>query len=90
MSDYPDDLILIGYFVQNQDPGTIADRDQFSQDLFDMFDAEIVAAAAGVAPPINLTPDVRAMMALLAAHSPGGTVAQAHHAVAAYVAFRGV
>jgi hypothetical protein len=89
-SDYPPELILIGYYIQNQDPGTTAQRSQFSQDLFDMFNGEIVTAAGGVAPPIGLTPQLRASLAMMAAHAPGGISQQAQTAVAAYVAFRGV
>ncbi len=64
-SDYTPELILIGYYIQNQDPGTTAKRLQFSQDLFDMFDDEVGTAAAPVAPPIALTPQLRASLAMM-------------------------
>ena len=90
LSDYPADLMFIGYYIQEQDAGSVFDRSAFSQDLFDMYDVEIVAASARVTRPIALTPAVRATMALIAANAQGGIVEQAHAAVAAYVTFRGV
>ena len=34
-SDYPGRTILVGYFVENQEAGTAAERQQFSDELFD-------------------------------------------------------
>jgi hypothetical protein len=91
MSDYPDALIVIGYFVQNQDVGTSATRRQFSNDLFGLYNARIIQFSNGVQPPLDLSPSMRATIALMAANSEGGDPdEQAQEAVAQYVSFRGV
>ena len=90
-SDYPGRTVLIGFFIENQEAGTRDERLQFSNDLFDAFDAHIVAACAAVAPPIDPTPRIRASIALMAQHAVGSNnKIKAGRAVRAYVMFRGV
>ncbi len=90
VSDYPLDLILIGYFVQEQDAGTSTKRAAFGQSLYDLYDDTIVASGSAVNPPVSLDARTRATIALMAAHAPGHPQQQAQSAVAAYVTFRGV
>jgi hypothetical protein len=90
-SDYPGRTVLIGYFIENSDAGTAAERQQFSDDLFDSFDAHIVNACAAVNPPLNPSPRIRATIAVMAQHAPGSSNRiKASRGVAAYVAFRGM
>jgi hypothetical protein len=82
--------MLVGYFIENSDAGSAAERQQFSDDLFDSFDGHIVEACAAATPPLEPTPRIRASIALMAQHSPGATSrVQARRAVAAYLTFRG-
>ena len=90
-SDYPGRTILIGYFVENQDAGTVAKLQQFSDELFDRFDAHIVAACAGSVPPLDPSPRIRAAMAVMAQNAPGSNNGvRARRAVEAYLKFRGL
>ena len=89
-SDYPGRTILVGYFVENQEAGTAAERQQFSDDLFDKFDAHIVAACAGSIPPLDPSPRIRAAMAVMAQHAAGSNGVRAKRAVEAYLRFRGL
>lgn len=90
-SDYPGRTILVGYFIENSDAGTPVERQQFSDDLFDSFDAHIVKACAAVNPPIDPSPRIRATIAVMAQHAPGANSrAKANRAVQAYLTFRGL
>ena len=42
---YESKFVLIGYFSENQEAGTVHDRDQFSQDVENRFDQHITTAA---------------------------------------------
>ena len=88
-SDYPSKIVLIGYFLDNQDAGSDAERLEWSDDTFDMYDSHIVAAfqKAGQGDP---SAEARAIMAVMAGRSPGaGAATRAKHAVAAYLTYRG-
>ena len=90
-SDYPGRTVLVGFFIQNQKAGTPSERQQFSNDLFDSFDAHIVKACAAATPPIDPTPRIRASIALMAQHAVGGNnKIRAGRAVQAYLEFRGL
>ena len=34
VTDYPSKIVLVGYFVQEQEAGTVAEREKFSQEIF--------------------------------------------------------
>ena len=90
-ADYPGRTVLVGYFIENQQSGSAADRQQFANDLFDAFDAHIVAGCAAATPPINPTPRIRASLALMAQHAKGSNnKIKAGRALQAYIAFRGL
>ncbi len=90
-SDYPGRTVLVGYFVENQEAGTAAERGQFSEDLFDAFNAHIEKACAAATPPIDPTARIRASIALMAQHATGATEKiKAGRAVQAYIQFRGL
>jgi hypothetical protein len=88
-SDYPGRTILLAFFIENQEAGTIAERTQFSNELFDAFDAHIVAACAAATPPLDPTPRIRASIAVMAQHATGSNKTKAGRAVRAYLEFRG-
>ena len=89
-SDYPGRTVLIGYFVENTDGGTVADRQQYSNDIFDSFDAHIIEACAAADPPLDPSPRIRAAIAVMAQNVPGGNKrVKARRAVQAYLTFRG-
>jgi|SoiMethySBSTD1v2_1073268.scaffolds.fasta_scaffold941144_2 hypothetical protein len=89
-SDYPGRAILVGFFIQKQEAGSVAQRDQFSQELFDKFNDHIVAACRQATPPVDPSPRVRASLAVMAQNAPGGSnAAKARRAVQAYLTFRG-
>lgn len=91
VSDYPGRTMLLGFYFENQDAGTKAQREQFSQELFDDFDAPIVAACAAVTPPLDPSARVRATIAVIARNAPGGNKGvKARRAVQAYLTFRGL
>ena len=88
-SDYPGKIIILGYFVDKQEPGDTAERAEWSEDLFTRFDAHIVAAckAGGLNDPSD---EARAIMAVMAENAPGASPkTKAGHAVAAYLTYRG-
>jgi hypothetical protein len=90
-SDYPGRTVLLGYFIENQDAGTAAKRQQFSDDLFDSFDAHIVKACAAVSPPIDPSPRIRATIAVMAQNAKGANdKIRSVRAVQAYLTFRGL
>jgi hypothetical protein len=81
---------LIGYFIENQDAGTPAERQQFSNDLFESFDSHIVEACSAANPPLDPSPRIRAAIAVMAQNAPGSNSrAKARQAVKAYLTFRG-
>jgi len=90
-SDYPSKVILVGYFIQEQEAGTTEERDEFDQELFDKFDKHIKAACAAAQPPLEgPSPEARALMAVMALHARGGTnERRAGNAVQAYLIHRG-
>src|SRR5262245_56089848 len=90
-SDYPSKLVLVGYFIQKQEAETVDERDEFSQELFDRYDAHILAACAAAQPPlVDPSPEARALMALMAEHAEGSTSKRrAQNAVEAYLIHRG-
>jgi len=90
-SDYPSKVILVGYFIQEQEAGTTEERDEFDQELFDKFDKHIKAACAAAQPPLERpSPEARALMAVMALHARGGTnERRAGNAVQAYLIHRG-
>ena len=90
VSDYSSRIVLIGYFIQKGKAGSAAERAQWSQELYDRYDGDIIAACAGVAPPLDPSPEERSIMAVIAAHAVGNSGEQAQEAVAVYVTFRGV
>jgi hypothetical protein len=90
-SDYPGRTVLVGFFIENQKAGTAAERQQFSNDLFDAFDAHIVKACKAATPPLDPTPRIRASIALMAQHAAGSSnKIRAGRAVQAYLEFRGL
>jgi hypothetical protein len=90
LSDYPGRTVLVGFFFENQEAGTSAQRQQFSQEIFDKFDAPIVAACAAATPPLDPSARVRAAIAVMAQNAPGSNNgAKARRAVQAYLIFRG-
>jgi hypothetical protein len=90
-SDYPGRTVLVGYFIENQEAGSAAERQQFSDDLFDAFDAHIVNACGEATPPIQPTARIRASIAVMAQHAPGSSnKIRAVRAVRAYIEFRGL
>ena len=90
-SDYPGRTVLVGFFIENQEAGTAAEREKFSNDLFGLFDAHIVKACAAVTPPITPTARIRASLALMAHHAKGANEKiKAGRAVQAYMEFRGL
>ena len=90
-SDYPAKVVLVGYFIQEQEAGSADEREEFSQDLFDKFDAHIKAACAAAEPPLeDPSAEARALMAVMALHARGGTSQRrAGNAVEAYLIHRG-
>lgn len=82
--------MLVGFFFENQSAGTAAERAAFSQEIFDKFNASIVAACAAATPPLNPSPRVRAAIAVMAQNAPGGNNGvKARRGVEAYLTFRG-
>ena len=91
VTDYPSRIVLVGYFIQEQDAGTIEERQEFSQEIFDRYNAHIIAACAAAEPPLlDPSAEARALMAIMAEHAKGGTARRrAGHAVEAYLVHRG-
>ena len=88
-SDYPSKLMLVAFFVKEQGAGTNEQRAEFSQELFDDYDAHIVELCAAATPPIEPSAEARALMAIMALHAPGNKKKQAQNAVKAYLIHRG-
>jgi hypothetical protein len=91
VSDYPSKVILVGYFLKEQEAGSVEARGEFSQELFDKFDKHITAACEAAVPPLaDPSPEARALMAVMARHAKGGTnERRAGNAVEAYLIHRG-
>ena len=91
VSDYPSKLVLVGFFIQEQKAGEAADRDEFSQEIFDRYDQDIVAACNAAEPPLtDPSAEARALMAIMAEHAKGSTAKRrAQNAVEAYLIHRG-
>ena len=90
-SDYPGRAMLVGFFFERQKAGTTQQRQQFSDDLFNKFDAHIVAALKAAAPPVDPSARIRASIALMAQNASGSNNGvKARKAVQAYLEFRGV
>lgn len=91
VSDYPSKVMLVGYFIKEQEAGTVQEREEFSQELFDKFDRHIRSACAAAQPPLpDPSPEARALMAVMARHAKGGTnERRAGNAVEAYLIHRG-
>ena len=88
-SDYLEEHVLIGYYAQQQNPGTPERLRQWSNYLFEDFNQHIInrARQAGIEP----TRENRSLMAVLARLSPGNTYEeQAGTAVKAYREYLGV
>lgn len=87
-SDYLTKYVLIGYFRENQDAGSVSDRENWSDAVFQRYDQHITDAclAAGVDP----SDEARSIMAVLASMSPGNAnKTRAGQAVRAYLEYRG-
>ncbi len=91
-SDYPPTIVALGYYIQNQSAGTKAERDAFSEELFDTYNQHIVDAWAQIRPPLGEPSRyARALQAVMALNSAGGSLkAQATAAVKAYQIIRGL
>jgi hypothetical protein len=91
VSDYPSKVILVAYFIKEQKAGTVEERDELGQELFDRFDRHIRAACAAAEPPLpDPSAEARALMAVMARHAKGGTnERRAGNAVEAYLTHRG-
>jgi hypothetical protein len=91
VSDYPSKIVLVGFFIQEQKAGDTADREEFSQEIFDRYDADIVAACKAAQPPLpDPSAEARALMAIMAEHAKGSTAKRrAENAVEAYLIHRG-
>ena len=91
VSDYPSKLVLVGYFLQEQEAGSVEKRDKFSQEIFDRYNDHIKAACAAATPPlVDPSAEARALMALMATGAKGGTnKRRAENAVEGYLIHRG-
>ena len=91
VTDYPSKIVLAGYFIQEQEAGTVEERDEFSQEIFDRYNDHIIAACAAAEPPLSdPSAEARALMAIMAEHAKGGTPKRrAGDAVEAYLIHRG-
>ena len=90
VSDYGGRTVLVGFFFENQKAGTAQQRERFSDELFEKFDAHILAALAAAMPPAEPSARVRGSIAVMAQNAPGGNNGvKARNAVRAYLEFRG-
>ena len=86
---YESKFVLIGYFSENQDAGTVDERDQFSQDVENRFDQHITTAAQQAG--LTLSEESRSIIAMMAIMAPGASSkTKAGQAVKAYVEYRGL
>lgn len=91
VSDYPSRIVLMGFFIQEQEAGSAAERETFGQEIFDRYNNHILAACAAATPPLDdPSPEARAIIAVMATKAKGGArKKQAEHAVEAYLIHRG-
>jgi hypothetical protein len=90
-SDYPSDIVGLGFFVQNQQAGSTSARNAFGQELFDAYNQLIVDAWNQIAPPLaEPSNEARAMQAIMAHNAPGTNREQALAAVGAFQIIRGL
>jgi hypothetical protein len=87
-SDYPSKVRSVGFLFQEQRGGTHEEREEFSQELFDFYNAYIVELCGTVTPPIEPSAEARALMAVMALNAPGNKRKQARTAVEAYFVHR--
>ncbi len=88
-SDYLAKYILIGYYNENQEAGTKAERDEWSEDVFTRYNHHIVEAAQQAG--LEVSEESRSIMAVLATMAPGASPkTRAGRAVNAYLLYRGV
>ena len=86
---YESKFVLIGYFSENQQAGTVDERDQFSQDVENRFDQHITTAAQQAG--LTLSDESRSIIAMMAIMAPGASPkTKAGQAVKAYVEYRGL
>jgi hypothetical protein len=86
---YESKYVLIAYFNENQEAGTIDERDQFSQDVENRFDQHITTAAQQAG--LTLSDESRSIIAMMATMAPGAAPkTRAGQAVKAYVEYRGL
>ena len=90
VSDYSPPIVLLGYYIQKHEAGSPAEREKWSQELYDRYNAGVVAACAPVTPVLDPTPEQRSIMAIIALHAPGNSEEQAKKAVAVWVEYRGL
>ena len=87
-SDYLEEHVLIGYYAQQQDPGTPERLRQWSNYLFEDFNKHIIDRATKA--NLDITLEGRSLMAVLARLSPGNTNEEkAGKAVKAYREYLG-
>ena len=90
-SDYPSEIVGLGFFVQNQQAGSTGARTAFGQELFDAYNQLIVDAWSGITPPLDEPSNgARAVQAVMAHNAPGTNKEQALAAVMAFQTIRGV
>ena len=88
-SDYLAKFILIGYYNENQDSGTKAERDEWSDDVFTRYNHHILDAAKQAG--LEVSEESRSIMAVLASMAAGASPkTRAGQAVTAYLRYRGV
>jgi hypothetical protein len=88
-SDYLAKYVLIGFYNENQDPGTAEDRAEWSEDVFTRYDHHIVKAAEEAG--LEISVESRSIMAVLATMAPGAAAkTRAGQAVNAYLHYRGL
>lgn len=91
ISDYPSPIVGLAFFVQNQKPGSPAERHAFGQELFDAYNHHIVQAWSQITPPLEEpSNEARAIQATMAHNAAGTNKEQALAAVRAYQIIRGL
>ena len=88
-SDYLAKFVVIGFYSENQEVGTAAERQEWSDDVFERYNAHIVDACQQAG--LEVSEESRSIMAVMATMAPGGTnKSRAGRAVTAYLEYRGV
>lgn len=86
---YEAKFVLLAFFSQNQNAGTLQARNQFRDDAFNRYDQHITTLAGDAG--LTLTDESRSIIAMLATMAPGASPkTQAGQAVRAYVEYRGL